>query len=56
VAVTRAEQLAAVERFFSLQAALGDHLRYIDATNEASLPTSQQKTSSAIRAREALAA
>ena len=55
-AVTVGEQLAAVERFFAVQAALGDHLRYIDATNEASLPASQQTTSSANRAREALAA
>jgi tRNA-dihydrouridine synthase B len=55
-AVTVSEQLDAVERFFALQAALGEHLRYIDATHEASLPTSQQTTSSANRAREALAA
>jgi tRNA-dihydrouridine synthase B len=55
-AVKLAEQLDAVERFFDLQASLGDRLRYIDATNDASLPASQQATSNANRAREALAA
>jgi tRNA-dihydrouridine synthase B len=59
-AVTRLEQLDAVERFFDLQASLGDRLRYIDATNDATndaaLPASQQTTSNANRAREALAA
>jgi tRNA-dihydrouridine synthase B len=55
-AITCAEQQGAVERFFDLQAALGERLRYIGATDEAPLPTTQPTTSSANRAREALAA
>ena len=55
-AVTQAAQLDAVERFFDLQAALGDRLHYGDDIDETLPPKSQQTTSNANRAREALAA
>ena len=55
-AVTGAEQLDAVERFFDLQVSLGDRLRYIDAAGTALPSASQLTISYANRAREALAA
>ena len=55
-ASTARDQLDAVERFFDLQAALGDRLHYLDTSNEASPPTAHQTASNANRAGEALAA
>jgi tRNA-dihydrouridine synthase B len=64
-AITRGEQLDAVERFFDRLLSRGDRLLYIegesvadqrDLTVAVPLPTSQQTTSNANRAREALAA
>jgi tRNA-dihydrouridine synthase B len=64
-ATTAGEQLAAVERFFERQRSQGEHLLYLDNENVAgrradvhalSISTSQQTTSNANRAGEALAA
>ena len=65
VAVTRVEQLDAVERFFDRLLARGERLAYIESDDAADqridvratlLPTPQQMTSNANGAREALAA